>query len=193
MRDDFDEKTKQILARRVGYRCSNPNCRKLTTGPQEDTTKAISIGVAAHIKAASLGRPRFDPMMSAAERKSPENGIWLCQCCAKLIDSDEKRYSVDLLKAWKKLSEQAALLEIENNLLLSEQAHSIDFVQEFRNDSSGTQINLGNTAIGHQTVYNQQSSEFFDEVEVRNGVRVRTTYRRDPVAGTRIVVRQELA
>lgn len=127
MRDDFDEKTKQILARRVGYRCSNPNCRKLTSGPQEDPAKAINIGVAAHITAASPGGPRFDSTLSPVERKSPDNGIWLCQNCAKLIDSDEKRYSVALLKEWKKLSEQAALLDMENNTLLDE---DIVIVQE---------------------------------------------------------------
>ncbi|ARV61993.1 hypothetical protein BZZ01_28220 [Nostocales cyanobacterium HT-58-2] len=121
MRDDFDEKTKQILARRVGYRCSNPNCRKPTSGPQEDPTRTINIGVAAHTTAASPGGPRFDPTLSPGERKSLGNGIWLCQNCAKLIDSDEKRYSVGLLQEWKKLSEQAALLDIENTVLLIHQ------------------------------------------------------------------------
>ena len=109
MRDDFSDSTKQILARRVGYRCSNPNCRKPTSGPQEDVGKAINIGVAAHITAASAGGLRFEPNISSEERKSQSNGIWLCQNCGKLIDSDEKRYSVSLLHRWKSLSEQAAL------------------------------------------------------------------------------------
>jgi hypothetical protein len=114
MRDNFDDKTKELLARRVGHRCSNPNCRQPTAGPQIDPTKAINIGVAAHIAAASTGGPRYDSKMISEERKSPENGIWLCQNCAKLVDNDEKRYSSDLLKEWKRLSEQAILLEIEN-------------------------------------------------------------------------------
>ena len=114
MRDDFDEKTKETLARRVGYRCSNPNCRRLTSGPQVDTTKVINIGVASHITAASPRGPRFDAQISIEERKSIENGIWLCQNCAKLVDNDELRYSKDLLIQWKGLSEQAALLEVEN-------------------------------------------------------------------------------
>lgn len=75
MRDDFDEQTKEILARRVGFRCSDPNCRKLTSGPQVDSSRAINIGVAAHITAASIGGPRYDSKMSSEERKSPENGI----------------------------------------------------------------------------------------------------------------------
>ena len=130
MRDDFDGKTKEILARRVGYRCSNPNCRQLTSGPQEDPAKAINIGVAAHITAASIGGPRY-AKMSSEERKSPENGIWLCQNCAKLIDNDTKRYRIDLLEEWKRLSERAALLEIENKSQPSEatQGNDIELIR----------------------------------------------------------------
>jgi hypothetical protein len=130
MRHDFDEKTKQILARRVGYRCSNPQCRKQTSDPQEDATKAISIGVAVHITAASPGGPRFDSTMSPEKRKSAENGIWMCQNCAKLIDSDEKRYIVYWLREWKKLSEEAALSELENQSLFDKPAQSLGKVEE---------------------------------------------------------------
>jgi hypothetical protein len=113
MRDDFDNRTKELLAQRVGYSCSNPRCRQQTSGPQEDPAKAVNIGVAAHITAASAGGPRYDPRLSTEERKSPENGIWLCQNCAKLVDNDEHRYNVGLLKKWKRSSEDAALSEIE--------------------------------------------------------------------------------
>lgn len=116
MRDDFSQKIKTILAKRVGFRCSNPNCRKLTSGPQEKNNKSINIGVAAHISGADKGGARYDENLSSEERKSIENGIWLCQNCAKLIDSDEERYNVDLLLEWKRISEQAALLEIEKNV-----------------------------------------------------------------------------
>lgn len=113
MRDEFDAKAKEILPRRVGFRCSNPQCRQLTSGPQADPAKAINIGVDAHISAASPGGPRYHPEMSPEERKSIENGIWLCQNCAKLIDNDEKRYPADLLKDWKNQSEADSLAEIE--------------------------------------------------------------------------------
>ncbi len=106
--------TKEILAQRVGSRCSNPNCRKLTSGPQENSTKAINIGVAAHITAASPNGPRYDPRLSPEERRSIDNGIWLCQNCAKLIDNDSARYTITLLCEWKVLSERASLLEIES-------------------------------------------------------------------------------
>lgn len=115
MRDDFTQKTKNLLANRVGWRCSNPNCRKATRAAASDESEIINIGVAAHITAASKGGARYDENMSAEERRSAANGIWLCQSCSKLIDSDDIRYSVNKLKQWKNISEQIAILEIEES------------------------------------------------------------------------------
>lgn len=114
-RDDFAEKTKQLLAKRVGFRCSNPICHATTSGPSDDPSKVINIGVAAHIKAASNGGPRFDPDLSTDKRRDPSNGIWLCQNCAKLIDSDASRFSVHLLNSWKYAAEIAAKIELGRN------------------------------------------------------------------------------
>jgi hypothetical protein len=113
-RDDFSPEVKDILAKRVGMRCSNPNCRQPTSGPQEDPQKVLNIGVAAHITAASPKGPRYDKKLTADERASVENGIWLCQNCGKLADNDPPRYPTDLLCRWKQLSEEAALLVIES-------------------------------------------------------------------------------
>ena len=112
-RDDFSRNTVDLLGRRVGARCSNPRCRKLTTGPQVRTDRVINIGVAAHITAAAEGGPRFDASLSAEERQAPDNGIWLCQNCAKLVDNDIARYPVVLLRQWKDNAEAAALDELE--------------------------------------------------------------------------------
>src|SRR6266540_6780372 len=113
MRDDFKADVKDLLAKRAGMKCSNPNCRRPTSGPQEDPKKVMNVGVAAHIAAASKGGPRYDSRMSSQERRSEANGIWLCQTCAKLVDNDQARYNVDLLRRWRRLSEEAALLDIE--------------------------------------------------------------------------------
>jgi hypothetical protein len=112
-RDDFGAEAKDLLAKRVGMRCSNPNCRQPTSGPQEDLKKILNVGVAAHITAASPKGPRYDPSLTSDERRSPENGIWLCQNCGKLVDNDPIRYPADLLRQWKRLSEEAARLELE--------------------------------------------------------------------------------
>src|SRR5579864_232851 len=114
MRDEFKLESKDILAKRVGMRCSNPNCRQPTSGPQSDPLKVVNIGVAAHITAASTKGPRYDKTLSAESRRSIENGLWLCQNCAKLVDNDALHYPVDLLHRWKALSEEAARLDIES-------------------------------------------------------------------------------
>jgi hypothetical protein len=114
-RDDFKGKTKDTLARRVGMRCSNPSCQIPTSGPHSDPNKAINVGVAAHIAAAATDGPRYDAKMSRSERSSINNGIWLCQNCAKLVDNDETRYTIYVLRQWKAVTEQAALRNIETS------------------------------------------------------------------------------
>jgi hypothetical protein len=101
VRDDFSAKTTRTLASRVGHRCSNPDCRRSTVGPGLEESKTISVGVSAHITAASRGGPRYDESLTAAARGSGENGIWLCQNCAKLIDSDTVQFSAEVLREWK--------------------------------------------------------------------------------------------
>jgi len=131
MRDDFTINTKDILAKRVGYRCSNPTCQKPTTGPQSDPNKIINVGVACHITAASKGGLRFDERITREERKSSENGIWLCQTCAKFIDDDPKRFHVLDLKFWKENAENDALSSIidENFRLRKELQVLVDVVE----------------------------------------------------------------
>ena len=46
--------------------------------------------------------------MTPEQRSSIENGIWLCQTCSKIIDSDEKKYTVEVLKDWKSKAESRA-------------------------------------------------------------------------------------
>lgn len=112
-RDDFSSATKELLANRVGRKCSNPSCRKLTCGASSTPDKITNIGVASHICAAAKGGPRYDASMTPEERKSFENGIWLCQSCSKLIDTDTARYTKELLSNWKKIAEELAILEVE--------------------------------------------------------------------------------
>jgi len=112
MRDEFPNNIKQQLSKRVGYRCSNPDCRQLTSGPSLSGPDAVNMGVAAHITAASAGGARYDPSLSPEQRKSYENGIWLCKYCGDLVDKDATTYPVDVLRAWKTLAEQRAGVEL---------------------------------------------------------------------------------
>jgi len=100
-RDDFTIKTRGLLAAETGYRCSNPHCGSPTIGPASIPGEIIDIGVAAHITAAAPGGPRFDASLSAEQRKSQRNGIWLCQSCAKEVDSDTSTHTIATLEKWK--------------------------------------------------------------------------------------------
>lgn len=109
MRDEFSEDVKRTLANRVANTCSNPDCRAVTSGPQADSAKSLNVGVAAHITSASPGGPRFNSSLTPEQRSHADNGVWLCQNCAKLIDNDVQRFAERLLQAWKEVAEDRAL------------------------------------------------------------------------------------
>jgi hypothetical protein len=110
-RDDFTKPTIDRLAKRVGMRCSNPDCRAPTSGP--DAGEGVTnTGVAAHVSAASPGGARYDPSLTPVARRDGANGIWLCQVHAKLIDDDELSYPPSLLREWKETAEHMAALEV---------------------------------------------------------------------------------
>jgi len=99
MRDDFNQDIKWILAQRAGNRCSNPSCRRPTSGPRTEDAMAVNIGVAAHIHAAppvepppvrielniahSLRTPE-DELMKAVTRlavRAAQGSRWALKCC----------------------------------------------------------------------------------------------------------------
>lgn len=109
-RDDFSKPVIDRLAKRVGMRCSYPDCRAPTSGPDMEGG-VTNVGVAAHITAASPGGPRYDETLTSEGRSDISNGIWLCQIHAKLIDDDELAFPASTLKAWKETAEMMAALE----------------------------------------------------------------------------------
>lgn len=115
-RDEFSASVKDALAKRVAFRCSNPKCDDATSGPHSTATRSVNLGVASHITAAASGGPRFDNSLTPEERANTDNGIWLCQRCAKLVDNDLARYSVLLLRTWKVAAEAKALRALEGDV-----------------------------------------------------------------------------
>ena len=111
-RDEFSAATIRKLHENAGGRCSSPTCRKFTFGPAGDPKRRTNIGVAAHIVAAAGKGPRADPSLTPEQRKSIENGIWLCQNCGKAVDSDVSRYTIEQLTQWKHEAEDMAAAEI---------------------------------------------------------------------------------
>lgn len=109
--NNFTPSTVRLLRDRVANLCSNPDCRKNTISASLETNNKVTlIGEAAHIRAASSGAggARFDDDMSHDERKSIDNGIWLCKNCHRMIDREPKKYSVEILKRWKAETEEYA-------------------------------------------------------------------------------------
>lgn len=128
-RDDFSLTTKKMLCDQVGGKCSNPDCRVITIGPSADDSKRTTIGVAAHITAASEGGPRYDPGLTPKERRAAENGIWLCQNHAREIDANEVKYSVAKLKGWKQRAIALADEEIGKRQLSYNEAQELAVTQ----------------------------------------------------------------
>ena len=112
MPPDFSARTVDVLSRRAALRCNNPDCGKLTTGPNTVETKATNIGEAAHIYGARPGAARYRTEMLDEERATIANAIWLCSDCHGLIDKDPPRFSPELLLLWKERHEAAVLAEI---------------------------------------------------------------------------------
>lgn len=102
VRHNFSPSTKRLLAEQAGYCCSAPNCSKPTIAANFDSDASAGDGIASHIVSASPDSgPRANPKYTKEQRESPDNGIWLCSTHAKIIDADEVRYNVELLKRWK--------------------------------------------------------------------------------------------
>ncbi|MDC1512884.1 hypothetical protein N8456_02145 [Porticoccaceae bacterium] len=53
--------------------------------------------------------------MTDTARAEITNGIWLCRNCHKIIDTDDNRYTVDLLFAWREKHEKFVLSELGNS------------------------------------------------------------------------------
>ncbi len=100
-RDNFSRKDVQTLAVRVGLRCSDPTCRRVTNAAHSAPDKILTIGDAAHIHGARPGAPRYDPNQTPAQRRHISNGIWLCVMHARIVDREDSQHSPSLLRRWK--------------------------------------------------------------------------------------------
>ncbi|TLX08598.1 hypothetical protein [Rhizobium sp. MHM7A] len=131
-RDDFKAATKRLLALRVGYLCSNPECQRPTVGPKKGGSGYVSTGIAAHIKAAAPEGPRYDPSQTVLERSAFENGLWLCADHAHIIDHDEEHFTTELLLEWKRGAEERAFRRLVGGHGHAVLNASDDLVEELR-------------------------------------------------------------
>ena len=110
VRDKFTAATRRLLAERAGQRCSNPECGRVTSGPSDEGSSTSTVlGKASHITAAAAGGPRFDASLTSGQRRSADNGIWVCSECGDRVDKleNEPAFPVELLRSWKLFHESS--------------------------------------------------------------------------------------
>ena len=133
MSPDFNKKTIDTLAKRAAFKCSNPDCRVSTVGPNSDSQKSTVIGEAAHIFGARQNSKRFNHNMTDAARSDITNSIWLCRNCHKLIDTDNSKYTSDVLFAWREQHEkyiQSELGSTTDRIQFEEQTSRLSLFKE---------------------------------------------------------------
>jgi hypothetical protein len=118
-RDEFLPSTRDLLAKRSGYICAYPGCKRMTVAGSEDRKSGLTMtGVAAHITAASKKGPRYDKDMKPEERSSETNGIWTCQIHGKFVDDNPSKCSVGELRRWKAQHEKWVFDRVESGVEL---------------------------------------------------------------------------
>ncbi|WP_306358335.1 MULTISPECIES: hypothetical protein [unclassified Nocardia] len=94
-----DSTIKQLYG--TAYRCGEPTCTKPLYRTNPDTGAYILNSRVAHIHARSEGGPRWDPLMSEADNRAPENLILLCEAHAWEIDATPAFFPAETLRTWK--------------------------------------------------------------------------------------------
>jgi len=153
----FDAETKKKIGARAGWRCSFPDCGRVTVGPGANPDEFAQSGTAAHIYSKSENGPRGTGGLSAAERKSVDNGIWLCAHHGQVVDNNRgDKYPAALLRSYKLQHEAQIAAEHEGLPVYRFQELNIHENPVFRPGSKvkfgKVTLLLGNNATGKTTI-----------------------------------------
>lgn len=101
-------KTIQALSANSGNNCAYPGCVKPIFNDEH-----LLVGELAHIEAASVGGPRYNPFQNEKERHGYSNLFYLCHPHHREIDAEENldKYSVACLVNMKEQHENKYLLD----------------------------------------------------------------------------------
>jgi hypothetical protein len=96
----------KILWGRAAGRCAFPDCRlNLLIDETEEEDPIYNMGEIAHVEASSDNGPRPNPSMDSKTRDSYHNLILLCKNCHGRIDTQKKKYSLEVIREMKKQHE----------------------------------------------------------------------------------------
>jgi len=85
------------LYSRAGNICSHPDCSQ-----QLITDDGTNVSDISHIEGGEPGSPRHNPELALEQLNDYENLIVMCKIHNKIIDSEEKKFTVEYLKEIKK-------------------------------------------------------------------------------------------
>lgn len=107
-RDRVPAAQEKVVISRSGNLCAYPKCAvELTIDADATGDRPKATGKVAHICAASPGGPRYDDLMTAVERGSAENLIYLCGPHHDAVDSQLEKHTREFLEDAKRSHEKA--------------------------------------------------------------------------------------
>jgi hypothetical protein len=98
-------KTHKLIWGRSGNMCAFPDCKKQLVIDETSTDDPSVIGQEAHIVAKKLNGPRGKFPLEMDKRDKYDNLVLLCSVHHKIIDDQEKEYTVEKLHEFKKTHE----------------------------------------------------------------------------------------
>ena len=95
--------------------------------------------------------------MTDEKRAAPDNGIWLCRNCAKMIDDDEDTYTAEVLLQWKGWREQESAegtsADIPIGRLIEQSGPGVGFQIDHEGPGPAEEIELeGGRGIGEAII-----------------------------------------
>ena len=123
IRRKISEKVLRLLYAHSGNQCAYPGC---CTPIFEDD--GLLTADCCHIKAISVGGPRYDAAQTDEERNGVDNLMLLCSRHHKIVDSDEVTYTVEELQKYKQ--EHEARFSAESLRLTKEQLRFLQWNSE---------------------------------------------------------------
>ncbi|MGR6545711.1 hypothetical protein [Paenibacillus tundrae] len=156
------DKTRKILWGKSANRCNIEDCRiDLTIESEKDEHSVI--GKECHIVAKSKKGPRGGTNLSLSKRDSYPNLMLLCGNHHDEIDNDEKKYTVEVLKAIKSKHEQWVEKALENKEITIEEFYFDEegkvFDEEFLNELvEWIQKHIKNSDIDNKNIEDSISS-----------------------------------
>lgn len=135
-----------------GNQCARPGCSTVLLA-----ATGTLVGEVAHIAAESPGGPRYDDSLSDTERRAFENLLLLCSVCHDLVDKEEKKYTVPILRKWKR--DREARFEAVGDLLRK------SYLNEITDDAEEAGATVPATLAGYLAYMEEQGHSAWIDVD----------------------------